>query len=563
MILRNERGSALILAVIAMLILGVLGASFALLADVESRMGIAYKQQAQAEALAEAGLERARDFVRTAPTAPGGFTDWFNGTDATHMLFSGVPLNDGVYAARIDNDCAAVIPGYPAGIQEPNHEPGNAPCDNAADHNEIAVLTSWATTGNGRARVRAVVGVDNPWKHVCSNAKPDNNGFCNEPGNRNGNPDVTPADPGDPNGPAAYDDLPRPILGCSKVAPGLHRGPHLLLVQLAGCAANGGMYPHPYPVAFNVPPRFVLMGQDPAVEATAKRCNQDPGTGQSYYGYFDCALTTFCDPNPPFNMPCGSWGLRKACLPPGDTRVTPASGFFDPAHYVAYDGVNGKCGTGAGLGNPSETGMVCMDWAGGCNNFNQDVGSQARQFTMYVFRRSWSQGNNRSLYGTLVVEGPPNPGGAIVFQVGGGGASQIWGGPNTCPAQAPWVPSNQYGFPLVAVIYNPENPPPTVTPTYAPQNHHADFGSANTQIHGMVYSGGHVQFNPLQVDGTIVGYEIQTQGSADYVYNSCYGLSTPPPGFPFGSGNQVVIIRKSFVVCANWRDDTPGPSACN
>jgi hypothetical protein len=65
------------------------------------------------------------------------------------------------------------------------------------------------------------------------------------------------------------------------------------------------------------------------------------------------------------------------------------------------------------------------------------------------------------------------------------------------------------------------------------------------------------------VDGTIVGFEIQTQGSANYVYNSCYGLSTPPPGFPYGAGNQVVIIRKSFVVCANWRDDSPGASACN
>ena len=297
------------------------------------------------------------------------------------------------------------------------------------------------------------------------------------------------------------------------------------------------------------------MGQDPAVDATAKRCNQDPANPARYYfGYFDCALTTFCDPNPPANMPCGSWGLRKACLPVGDSRLT-----TDPAHHVAYNPATGTCG--AGLGN--ETGMVCMDWAGGCNNFNQDVGSQARQFTMYVFRRGWSQGNNRRMYGTLAVEGPPNPGGAVVFQVGGGGASQIWAGPNTCPAQAPWIPSSQYGFPLVAVVYNPELPPPTVTPTYAPQNHHADFGSANTQIHGMIYSGGHVQFNPLQVDGTIVGFEIQTQGSADYVYNACYGLSTPPPGFPYGAGNQVVIIRKSFVVCANWRDDTPGPSACN
>jgi Tfp pilus assembly protein PilX len=558
-ILRHERGSAMILAVIAMAILAVLGVSFALLADVESRMGVAYKQQAQAEALAEAGLERARDAVRTAVSAPGGFTNWFNGTNAAHMLFSGVSLNNGTYTARIDNDCAAVIPGFPAGIQEPNHEPGAQPCDNAADHNEIGVLTAWATSNSGRARVRAVVGVDNPWKHVCSNAKPDNNGYCNEPGNRNGSPEISPADPSDPNGPAAYEDLPRPVLGCSRVAPGLHRGPHALGTQVGGCAANGLMYTYPYPVAFNAPPRLVLMGQDPAVDATAKRCNPDPADPSRYYfGYFDCALTTFCDPNPPFNMPCGSWGLRKACVPLADSRVT-----TDPAHYVAYDPVNGKCGAGPGTGFTNETGLVCMDWAGGCNFFGTDVGSQAMQFTMYVFRRNWSQGNNRAMYGTLIVEGPPIPGGAIIFQVGGGGASRLWTGPNTCPAQPPWVASNQYGFPLVALVYNPELPAPTVSPTYAPQDHFADFGSANTEIHGMAYSGGHVQFNPLAVDGTIVAYEIQTQGSANYVYNTCYGLSSPPPGFPYGSSNQVVIIRKSFVVCASWRDDSPGPSACN
>jgi hypothetical protein len=50
--------------------------------------------------------------------------------------------------------------------------------------------------------------------------------------------------------------------------------------------------------------------------------------------------------------------------------------------------------------------------------------------------------------------------------------------------------------------YNPELPTPTVTPTYAPQNPHADFGGANTEIHGMFFSGRHAQSNPLSVDGT-------------------------------------------------------------
>src|SRR3972149_3201539 len=97
--LRNERGSAGVNAGMAMLIMGVLSISFAMLADIESRVGVSYKQQAQAEALAEAALERARDAVRTAPTVTGGFTNWFNGTSATHNLFPGVPLGWGTYPA--------------------------------------------------------------------------------------------------------------------------------------------------------------------------------------------------------------------------------------------------------------------------------------------------------------------------------------------------------------------------------------------------------------------------------------------------------------------------------
>ena len=57
--------------------------------------------------------------------------------------------------------------------------------------------------------------------------------------------------------------------------------------------------------------------------------------------------------------------------------------------------------------------------------------------------------------------------------------------------------------------------------------------------------------------------EIQTQGSATYNYNPWYGNNTPPAGFPLGSGNEVVIIRKSFLVCADFNDDTGGPTPCN
>ena len=61
---RDQRGSVLVIAVIAMLIMAILSFSFALLARLEMTSGFNYKAQAQAEALAEAGLERGRDAVR-------------------------------------------------------------------------------------------------------------------------------------------------------------------------------------------------------------------------------------------------------------------------------------------------------------------------------------------------------------------------------------------------------------------------------------------------------------------------------------------------------------------
>jgi Tfp pilus assembly protein PilX len=562
--MRSQRGSAVIIAVMAMLIMGVLSISFALLADIESRVGVSYKQQAQAEALAEAALERARDQIRTAPLTPGGFTPWFDGTTATHNLFTNLTLGPGQYSARIDNDCAAVNT-VPAAIQEPPH--GVTPCNNTGDFNEVGVITAWATAGTGRSRVRAVVGVDNPWKHVCSDAKPDNNGYCNEPGNRNGSPTVTPADPNDPNGPQAYSDLPRPVLGCSRIATDgvLHRGPYTTVQQQLGCTVSWpGIYAYPYPVPNNQPPRFVLMGEDPALVPTAKKCNVDPvNAAIFYFGYYDCALSTWCDPSAPFNQVCPpggkpgfpNAGMFRACVRAGDSRLV-----SDPIHYGQYMG-GGVCGGGASW----ETGMVFS----GNTNFNTDVGSPSRSLDVYVYRGNWNQGNNHSFYGTLVVEGTPV--GGTVFQVGNGADTHLWAGANVKPAPVGWVdpttsPStnnNSYGYPLVALIYNPEMPPPTISPTYAPQNTFADFGSANTDVHGMIYSGGHVQFNPLSFDGTVVAFEIQTQGSATYNYNPFYGNDTPPPGFPFGTANQVVIIRKSFVVCSNYNNDVAGATACN
>ena len=282
---RNQRGSAMIIAVIAMLILGILSFSFALLSRIEMTTSLNYKAQAQAEALAEAGLERGRDEVRAAAGDGCGFTKWTDASGASgygcgpglaKLLFNGTALGPGNYSAVIDNDCAPLVP---ASLQDPS-------CTGATpdrDTNETAVLTAWATASNGlgRSRVRAVLGIDNPWKHVCSNSTQDNSpGYCNEPANRNGTPSIVPADPNEyPGGPAAYDVLPTPTLGCSQIDPTLHGN---------NSSCTGG--------------RKVITG-----DATLQNCN---GGGQTYSGYFDCALTT----------PGAAYGGGPACVKFGDSR---------------------------------------------------------------------------------------------------------------------------------------------------------------------------------------------------------------------------------------------------
>jgi Tfp pilus assembly protein PilX len=513
----DQRGSVLVIAVIAMLVLGILSFSFALLSRLEVTTGFNYKAQAQAEALAEAGLERGRDAVRTAASEGCGFTRWTDagnsssygcGTGLAKLVFNAVSLGAGDYSAVIDNDCSPLVP---ASIQDPSCG-GASP---ARDTNETAVLTGWATAGSGqgRARVRAVLGVDNPWKHVCSNSSQDNPpGYCNEPANRNGNPLITPADPNEyPGGPAAYDDLPRPQLGCSAIDPTLHG-------ETAGNCPPGSNYAYPYPSG----KRLVVAGD-------RSKANCDAG-GVQYQGYFDCALTTPC----PAAI-CGS--LRPACVSAADTRTGPS--------YVKAT-APGVCAA-AGAWGMVFTGSV---------NWPANYGAAGNGIPVYVMRPGDFTIQSRTLFGTVVVEGNGS--------AGCGGSRDVWHRNGSALTTA----TNVYGYPLAYLIFDPveavaDAPEPTANPL-DPQETCADLGSAGgTSINGIVYSGGNVEFNPIVLNGGVVAFQTQTQaGVSLYAYNSTYGNAAPPPGFPEGSGNTVVLVRKSFIVCVNYAADTGGGSPC-
>jgi hypothetical protein len=513
----DQRGSVLIIAIIAMMIMGILSISFALLARVEVAIGVNYKSQAQAEALAEAGLERARDLVRGADAEPCGFTRWTDSASNSYGCGSYVSpptetLGAGSYTFVIDNDCPTLVPDTAklkdsqcggAGVTQPYPTSGVN-----RDTNQIAVVTAWATTSTanapGRARVRAILGIDNPWRHVCASSSQDNPpGYCNEPANRNGNPTITPADPNEyPGGPQAYDDLPRPQLGCSRIDVTLHGE------TVANCPP-GQNYNKPYPVG----KRLVIQG-----DATKGNCGTFGGI--TFSGYFDCALTTPCEA--PACSP-----TRKACVPAADPRLlSDSSRYFDAS-------TPGGC-----AGN---TGMVftsSVDW-----NNNGNNGSTGNGRNMYVMNGTFSLQKD-TFHGTIAIEGDGAGNDDLQHK---NQAILITEQNNTTHGQP------VYGYPLAYLVYDPELPAPTANPL-VPQATTGDMGSAaGTEIHGIVYSGGHMAFNPVVVDGGIVSFEIQTQASSStYGYNTTYGDAAPPAGFPVEQGNQVVIIKKSFVVCGNY-----------
>ena len=163
----DQRGSVLIIAVIAMLVLGILSVSFALLARVEVAIGVNYKAQAQAEALAEAGLERGRDAVRTANAETCGFTRW---TDAELGARYDLRLGARIGALHWDRRSGRAVTrssstttALPSCLRRSRTRaaPGRRL---PSDTNETAVLTAWATTasGQGRSRVRAILGDRQP-----------------------------------------------------------------------------------------------------------------------------------------------------------------------------------------------------------------------------------------------------------------------------------------------------------------------------------------------------------------------------------------------------------------
>ena len=277
------------------------------------------------------------------------------------LLFNGVALGAGSYSTVIDNDCDPLVI---ASIADPSCGGGTP----ARDTNETAIVTAWATTtnGQGRARVRAVLGIDNPWKHVCSNSSQDNPpGYCNEPANRNGNPSIVPADPNEyPGGPAAYDDLPRPQLGCSAIDPLRSTSRRWATARPARTTA------HPYPVG----KRLVVQG------------DRQQGQLRHLRWLTITGATSIVPSRRPASRPPAA-PLRKACVPRRRPRRLADTGRY-------HDVGAGGCG--------ANTGMVFVGSVS--RNNDGDIGAAGNGRNMYVMNGTFSIQRD-DFHGVIVVEG--------------------------------------------------------------------------------------------------------------------------------------------------------------
>jgi len=130
-LLRDERGIALPMALLALLILSTLVIAFALLASSEPTIGTNQKMVAQARAVAESGLERAI-WALNNPTDPNGIPDPFPGTaPAPYDGSAGIPILDST-GTQIGLAFVTVTPG-------------------TATNERIIVSVGWVPTNTGSA----------------------------------------------------------------------------------------------------------------------------------------------------------------------------------------------------------------------------------------------------------------------------------------------------------------------------------------------------------------------------------------------------------------------------
>ena len=184
--LHSQQGTVLFTAVIALMILAVTSLSFVALAGFEIRIGMNHREGLEALNLAESAIQHGRSLIMASTAL--NFTSWVNSADNGMVLLNALTgPGGGTYSVRIDNNCSANVMGPSL--------TADTDCATNTDGDRTAIMTAWATSGTGRARIRIWLQSTDAWKHTCY----DGDGTLCTDGS---NGDIFPSDPEDPNGPA-------------------------------------------------------------------------------------------------------------------------------------------------------------------------------------------------------------------------------------------------------------------------------------------------------------------------------------------------------------------------
>jgi Tfp pilus assembly protein PilX len=544
--LRADDGSALVAAILAMLLLSVFALSVAVLADIEARLGLNQKAAQQAVALAEAGLEHGRNMLRDAPTALD-FSAYIASASTRRLGVpnSGIPLGPGKYWVRVDNDCAtpAGYAGTPTFVPTVVEDNPGAGCSDTTDANETVALTAWSEVTDGagrvigRARLRAHYTIGNPWKHSCYD---QDGGLCIEDavGGCNSNPCIDPSDPQHPNGPAVG-DLPIP----SDIRCGTGGNPPHLAIDPedipADVLASGA-------ITTNAP-CVIYPYYEWALRQAAPTRTWCPLITSGGYGAELCSGPGELSPPGTLAMDLGN----SVCTDPltaskchGMVFFGPGTGFLALAEQADVS-VGGTGGVQAG----------CMGTRSGstvCPGSNSSV-------VVYVMGKLTIT-NNVEINGTVVLHGNHVAGGGTNRDFGLTGTNRTTTHP--CTGIPAGTASPGCGYPLAILAYNPNETPPT---TATGQTIWLDLSNATSLVSGLIYTGGTADFNPLTVDGGLIGWDVNiTNTSSRITYNPTYGNAAPPPFFSTPTdGAGVLMFPATWVHCTYYADETGGPTPCS
>jgi hypothetical protein len=167
--------------------------------------------------------------------------------------------------------------------------------------------------------------------------------------------------------------------------------------------------------------------------------------------------------------------------------------------------------------------------------------------------------NNVEINGTVVLHGDGAAGGGSNKDFGLTGTNQVTTRPcNTLAG----TPTPYCGYPLAILAYNPNEAAPT---TAVGQTIQLDLSNSTSQIHGLIYTGGTADFNPLTVDGGLIAWDVNVTNTATRItYNPTFGNAAPPPAFTMPTdGAGVQIYPATWVHCTYYANETSGPTPCS